>query len=939
MNKNNKVVEVSNLNKTFMSKNGVVKAIDDVSFSIRKGEIVGLIGESGSGKTTIGRTLLRLHVPNSGSIKIDGNEYASKKISKKNNRKLRNNAQMIFQDPYSSLNGQKNVLNIVSEPLIVNKTDKKMVKNYLDERRGMLLFFKYTLNSFYWEKEWKDKKESLLKRIEIANKNINDMNSIELNVKDPKVSLYRALINAFYKDKISFNSKLVSKVSDDLEEYLNKWNELKSKLSEEQIDELDEKNLLEAKDNFEKAKEELKGSKKLHLLREKNQELDERILEINDEIESMNDSSISLFDALIEKIKQDNKECKISINLSKTYGEQNFILLTMAKNRIILDKVAKIRDAFSSILLSVNSNELNDKISIITKELYGELFDKYKRESVDLSTPLKKFSDIYEEISSIEWDDNNSFERFIANQAVNDANKLSDMKSVINKINAEKNAIDIEINALMEKDSLRDQEKLQENIANAKKELDNAKEINENEIKKYSKEYILEFAELKAKNEQEINELEFQVKEIEAKAHQFYEAKMEEIKEFETEFLMEENETDVSWKLLNSTIKASLNDKKQKNQALVGEWKRLVNSKKIIRQLYGISKSIRLPYLLRKFLVKMEVFKTLKHAGLQPSHAFRYPHEFSGGMRQRVGIARAIINKPKFIIADEPIAALDLSIQAQVVNMLLEQKERLGLAMLFIAHDLSMVRFNSDRILIMHLGKLVEYGETETIFSNPKHPYTKNLIKTMPSLDNLSQGFKDSTFIADYLKPYSITNKPEYVQVGNEDHFVLADAQQAIEWVGKGAKKATEIENADEYTNNKKQNSKDKKVNTAETSIKAAKNNTSNESSTKEEIITENKIVKIPKKYNATPMQKREKRFGGTKTNRSFASKENTPSKIVKTNKKPKAVVRKEESSTTEQQENISPIAPGRRLKDKYKPVASRRGGKKSLRTKKFTLK
>ncbi|MBR6003212.1 MAG: ABC transporter ATP-binding protein, partial [Lachnospiraceae bacterium] len=118
--------------------------------------------------------------------------------------------------------------------------------------------------------------------------------------------------------------------------------------------------------------------------------------------------------------------------------------------------------------------------------------------------------------------------------------------------------------------------------------------------------------------------------------------------------------------------------------------------------------------------------------GLAKEHADRYPHQFSGGQRQRVGIARALILNPKLIIADECISALDVSIQAQVVNLMKDIQEELGTAYLFIAHDLSMVKYISDRIGVLHLGHLLETGTTDEIFANPIHPYTKSLLSAIP---------------------------------------------------------------------------------------------------------------------------------------------------------------------------------------------------------------
>ena len=136
-----------------------------------------------------------------------------------------------------------------------------------------------------------------------------------------------------------------------------------------------------------------------------------------------------------------------------------------------------------------------------------------------------------------------------------------------------------------------------------------------------------------------------------------------------------------------------------------------------------------------KDYINEKVYEILDLVGLVPEHADRYPHEFSGGQRQRIGIARAVIMQPEMIIADEPISALDVSIQAQVINLLNDLRERLGLTILFIAHDLSVVKYFSDRIGVMYFGKMVELADSDELFKNPLHPYTKSLLSAIPLPD------------------------------------------------------------------------------------------------------------------------------------------------------------------------------------------------------------
>lgn len=176
-----------------------------------------------------------------------------------------------------------------------------------------------------------------------------------------------------------------------------------------------------------------------------------------------------------------------------------------------------------------------------------------------------------------------------------------------------------------------------------------------------------------------------------------------------------------------------------------------------------------------------KIYEILDKVGLVKDHASRYPHEFSGGQRQRVGIARALVSKPSLIIADEPISALDVSIQAQVINLFNKLKEEMGLTILFIAHDLSVVKYFSDRIGVMYMGKLVEYANSDDLYKNPIHPYTKSLLSAIPQPDPIFEKQRKRIKYDPSIHNYEI-EKPRYFEIG-EGHYVYASESEYEEYI------------------------------------------------------------------------------------------------------------------------------------------------------------
>lgn len=178
-------------------------------------------------------------------------------------------------------------------------------------------------------------------------------------------------------------------------------------------------------------------------------------------------------------------------------------------------------------------------------------------------------------------------------------------------------------------------------------------------------------------------------------------------------------------------------------------------------------------------VIDQKVYEMLELVGLVPEHASRYPHEFSGGQRQRIGVARSIIMNPDLIIADEPVSALDVSVQAQVINLLNELREKFGLTILFIAHDLSVVKYFSDRIGVMYFGKLVELASSDELFKNPMHSYTKSLLSAIPLPDPIYEKNRQRIVYNPLAEHDYTEDKPSFREV-KPGHFVMCnDAEEA----------------------------------------------------------------------------------------------------------------------------------------------------------------
>ena len=237
------------------------------------------------------------------------------------------------------------------------------------------------------------------------------------------------------------------------------------------------------------------------------------------------------------------------------------------------------------------------------------------------------------------------------------------------------------------------------------------------------------------------------------------------------------NDMDISKKLSKANSQAL----RTQMQMIFQDPMASLNPRKKVRDIIG--EGLDIHHMYQNYEEREEKIKNiLAKVGLAPEHASRYPHQFSGGQRQRVGIARALIMNPKLIIADECISALDVSIQAQVVNLMKDIQQETGTAYLFIAHDLSMVKYISDRIGVLHLGHLLETGTTEEIFEDPIHPYTKSLLSAIPAPHPIVE--KKRTALSYDYKTSGIDYNKGTNHLVSGTHYVKCTDAEFAKWVG-----------------------------------------------------------------------------------------------------------------------------------------------------------
>lgn len=737
------IVTVKNLNIFYNVAGKVNHAIKGIDLSIIPGEVLGIVGESGSGKSTIGRALLGINNFQSGEIKIGDKKlpYHTDKITKKDRYFLSKKGQMIFQDSKSSLNSLKNIEKIISEGLV-------NFDPLLEERNDKLIKLKKEIDltkSNIHKIDGNDNSKSAL--LSIVNEEVSKSDELK-KLKEEKVEIKLRI-----KELHSFKSINKSRMNSELNVLSREFASFKAAVNKLFVEEKEEikkiKNIIPNEDveDF-KNKTNAKVLDKFEVI--KNQLIKKIPLYIKDYSHS------SIFRDSISRIDNTN------------YVEE---------------KVLIARDTLDSLKLFLRKNKRFDK-----RDELGEIVDEYFNTIFDLAEELQiKPWMINKSFSYIKSGVISEYDKFISNQkniisdieeALEDITKNPDSYKkyvYFDSVTYEKNKIDTIYDLQINRDLLSLYESSKKQFLNYVKYHN---EFNRLDLKNLiirdfvhfrksreavSKDYWSNYMSY-IKNELdtkkiELNNVRSEISNLKENLKKEFEAKLEE--EIRSEdFInnLKSNNKKLEEKLLNlnEELKFAKDNKPSKEDR---------NKRK------------------KELLVEM-----VKFVGFDENVLSRYPSQLSGGQQQRISIARALIMNPQFIVADEPISALDVSIQAQVINLLNDLRKKIGLTIIFIAHDLRVVEYISDYIVVVFKGRIVEKGPSNVIFKNPIHPYTKSLINSVPEIFNNKDNSDKATFYSEsFYHRYSDLSLYD----AGDDHFFLATPKEASAW----SKKSKRVEN------------------------------------------------------------------------------------------------------------------------------------------------
>ncbi len=679
-----KILEVKNLKQYFRVGMGkrriVVKAVDGINFDIYKREVFGLVGESGCGKTTTGRTIIKLYNPTDGEViyngKTIGMGYEGYKVEARHVRRT------------------------AAKEVLYNRPFKR-------KKRELREQYKYDIVGINHE---------------IAQEKAQTKAAID--------KLYEPLSN--YKTALTDLKEEYQLDRADLTYDLN--TEKSNILAEGIVPVLaDRRHYLRAcRDRF-KDKASFIASLKIEKL-EKDEQIKALRTQYNEEIEG---------------IERDISEKLVQFNIDIDSHE--------VKKEINIVRKAEIAQK------KVDIKEVEEKYALKLKELeneYKENHQKLLENTVDVET-LKEQKQTLIEKSNEKL---NAFKEAKALRKEQYLEKLNELKADYkeNPENYVVNQDEIERIKSEKREKIRE---LRAKIRVAKfknklKEFPEDTEIRLAKLKEAEDKYKVDLKELNSECQQSVEKASEKEK---SKVKLSFDQKRLELKKKYEQEIEEIQKTKPSFTNYVSTMQMIFQDPISS-----------LNPRMVVSDI--ISEGLRIKGERNKTVIRNKVYEVLSLVGLDRGHATRYPHEFSGGQRQRIGVARAIIVNPDFIIADEPISALDVSIQAQVINLLNDLKERFGLTMLFIAHDLSVVKYFSDRIAVMYMGKIVELASSEELFENPLHPYTKSLLSAIPYPDPESERKRERILYNPMMHDYH-EDKPVMREI-KEGHFIYANDKE-----------------------------------------------------------------------------------------------------------------------------------------------------------------
>ncbi len=715
--KREKVLEVKDLRQHFRvgvgKKRIDVKAVDGISFDIYEGEVFGLVGESGCGKTTTGRSIIKLYRPTDGTVsfngKIIGTGYSGNirriEFAKQNEKKARIeaddylHARFKITDKYKTLIADQN--KALKDLKVQYQQDIKEVKAFNEHIKTEM----QAKRAEYILKISEVKYDRILK--------IDEINRSEKNIveHDYKISLEAAKLRYNQKKSYLLDAIIAKDIKQTQEEeFKQEYLDQVKVIENDYLADLDQHN----------SEKYLKVAKNVYTKRLKDATDEERI-DLEAKLESLNTYEVK---PNLELSKEDRKEQIAEINKTSAATinrlnqelelEVNKISENLKDKSVIDPKLAQLKADYNLNLATI-------------KGIISNIKSKEKAEFNDLKMDRK--------------DNPNKYK--VDKQAQIDAK--STLKQTISE----------------EKADIKRLKKL-----NRITETDEEKQAKELKVKHIKQSYELKLAKLEQRK-LELNQL--------VNGKNTNEELVEELKAVNSSLV------DLPIELEREVHKAEISNSyagvMTQLQMIFQDPVSSLNPRKTVREI--ISEGLIIQGIKDKDYISEKVAESLNLVGLAPEHSNRYPHEFSGGQRQRIGIARALIVNPSFIIADEPISALDVSIQAQIINLLKDLKDDLGLTILFIAHDLSVVKYFSDRIAVMYFGKIVEQTTAEELFKNPLHPYTKSLLSAIPNPDPESEKTRVRTSYDPTIHNY-LVDRPKMVEI-KPGHFIYAnDAEVAM---------------------------------------------------------------------------------------------------------------------------------------------------------------